>query len=150
MVSLASQAIKNAPGCIRPLVSRILPTIGSILEKVSVFLHRDVGFQFRKLYYSINLKFWPFIFLNASAQVAADWVGCWLIGPFDYDTKSMFAYFGPNDAFFVNFLSVNFNLINFQNAPADVVKAVFETCFNTTIQIILESDDHGEMQVSFF
>jgi hypothetical protein len=35
----------------------------------------------------------------------------------------------------------------FQNAPAAVVKAVFDTCFVSTVQIVLESDDHGEMQV---
>ncbi|KAG1326960.1 importin-9 [Cocos nucifera] len=33
-----------------------------------------------------------------------------------------------------------------ENAPLDVVKAVFDICFNHTIQIILQSDDHGEMQ----
>uniref|UniRef100_M8AJJ7 Importin-9 n=1 Tax=Aegilops tauschii TaxID=37682 RepID=M8AJJ7_AEGTA len=33
-----------------------------------------------------------------------------------------------------------------KNAPAAVVKAVFDTCFTSTIQIVLESDDHGEMQ----
>lgn len=39
-------------------------------------------------------------------------------------------------------------LCKFQNAPAAVVKAVFDTCFTSTIQIVLESDDHGEMQVN--
>ena len=38
-------------------------------------------------------------------------------------------------------------LCTFQNAPAAVVKAVFDTCFVSTVQIVLESDDHGEMQV---
>ncbi|KAM0908837.1 hypothetical protein ACQ4PT_015180 [Festuca glaucescens] len=33
-----------------------------------------------------------------------------------------------------------------ENAPATVVKAVFDTCFTFIIQITLESDDHGEMQ----
>ncbi|KAM0908835.1 hypothetical protein ACQ4PT_015180 [Festuca glaucescens] len=33
-----------------------------------------------------------------------------------------------------------------KNAPATVVKAVFDTCFTFIIQITLESDDHGEMQ----
>ncbi|XP_020110615.1 importin-9 isoform X3 [Ananas comosus] len=80
------EAIKNAPGCIRPLVSRILPTIGSILEKPKL---QPIGL---------------------------------VAGSLDLLTMIL------------------------KNAPADVVKAVFETCFNTTIQIILESDDHGEMQ----
>ena len=31
------KAIKNAPGCMEPLGSRILPSIHSILEKVSFF-----------------------------------------------------------------------------------------------------------------
>lgn len=34
----------------------------------------------------------------------------------------------------------------FQNAPTVVVKAVFDTCFISTVLIVLESDDHGEMQ----
>jgi len=45
---------------------------------------------------------------------------------------------------------INFILIllcMFQNAPTVVVKAVFDTCFVSTVQIVLESEDHGEMQV---
>jgi hypothetical protein len=38
-------------------------------------------------------------------------------------------------------------LCKFQNAPPAVVKAAFDTCFTFIIQITLESDDHGEMQV---
>jgi hypothetical protein len=34
-----------------------------------------------------------------------------------------------------------------QDAPTVVVKAVFDTCFVSTVQIVLQSDDHGEMQV---
>jgi hypothetical protein len=33
-----------------------------------------------------------------------------------------------------------------KNAPTTVVKAIFDTCFTSIIQIVLESDDHGEMQ----
>ncbi|GJN29036.1 hypothetical protein PR202_gb17226 [Eleusine coracana subsp. coracana] len=33
-----------------------------------------------------------------------------------------------------------------ENAPPIVVKAVFDTCFISTILIVLKSDDHGEMQ----
>uniref|UniRef100_A0A0E0E0H2 Importin-9 central HEAT repeats domain-containing protein n=1 Tax=Oryza meridionalis TaxID=40149 RepID=A0A0E0E0H2_9ORYZ len=33
-----------------------------------------------------------------------------------------------------------------ENAPTTVVKAIFDTCFTSIIQIVLESDDHGEMQ----
>ncbi|XP_066375650.1 uncharacterized protein [Miscanthus floridulus] len=80
------EAIKNAPGCLQPLVSRILPTIGSILAKPKV--HPD-------------------------GLVA---------GSLDLLTMVL------------------------KNAPAAVVKAVFDTCFVSTVQIVLESDDHGEMQ----
>ncbi|KAE8663903.1 ARM repeat superfamily protein isoform 4 [Hibiscus syriacus] len=33
-----------------------------------------------------------------------------------------------------------------QNAPTDVVKAAYDACFDAIIRIILESDDHSEMQ----
>ena len=45
---------------------------------------------------------------------------------------------------------INFILILlciFQNAPTVVVKAVFDTCFVSIVQIVLESEDHGEMHV---
>ncbi|XP_019704252.1 uncharacterized protein [Elaeis guineensis] len=80
------EAIKNAPGCIRPLVSRILPYVRSILEKPQ----------------------------SQPAGLVA--------GSLDLLTMIL------------------------KNAPLDVVKAVFDICFNHTIQIILQSDDHGEMQ----
>ncbi|XP_026658254.1 importin-9 isoform X2 [Phoenix dactylifera] len=80
------EAIKNAPGCIRPLVSRILPCVGSILEKPQ----------------------------SQPAGLVA--------GSLDLLTMIL------------------------KNAPLDVVKAVFDICFNHTIHIILQSDDHGEMQ----
>lgn len=35
----------------------------------------------------------------------------------------------------------------FQNAPIDVVKVVYDVCFVPVIQIILQSNDHGELQV---
>ncbi|PWZ05620.1 Importin-9 [Zea mays] len=80
------EAIKNAPGCLQPLVSRILPTIGSILVKPKV---------------------------QPDGLVA---------GSLDLLTMVL------------------------KNAPVAVVKAVFDTCFVSTVQIVLESDDHGEMQ----
>ncbi|XP_020264447.1 importin-9 isoform X2 [Asparagus officinalis] len=80
------EAIKNAPGCIRPLVSRILPSVGAILDKPQ---------------------------LQPAGLVA---------GSLDLMTMIL------------------------KSAPADVVKAVFDVCFNPVIQVILESDDHGEMQ----
>ncbi|KAK3132178.1 hypothetical protein QOZ80_6AG0516960 [Eleusine coracana subsp. coracana] len=80
------EAIKNAPGCLQPLVSRILPTIGSILGKPKI---------------------------QPDGLVA---------GSLDLLTMIL------------------------KNAPPIVVKAVFDTCFISTILIVLESDDHGEMQ----
>uniref|UniRef100_A0A0E0LAD0 Importin-7/11-like TPR repeats domain-containing protein n=1 Tax=Oryza punctata TaxID=4537 RepID=A0A0E0LAD0_ORYPU len=80
------EAIKNAPGCLEPLVSRILPTIGSILKKPKI---------------------------QQNGLVA---------GSLDLLTMIL------------------------KNAPTTVVKAIFDTCFTSIIQIVLESDDHGEMQ----
>uniref|UniRef100_A0ACD6AEW2 Uncharacterized protein n=1 Tax=Avena sativa TaxID=4498 RepID=A0ACD6AEW2_AVESA len=80
------EAIKNAPGCLQPLVSRILPTIGAILSKSKI---------------------------QPDGLVA---------GSLDLLTMIL------------------------KNAPAAVVKAVFDTCFTFIIQITLESDDHAEMQ----
>lgn len=36
-----------------------------------------------------------------------------------------------------------------QNAPADVVKAIYDVSFNAVIKIILQSDDHSEIQVFY-
>ncbi|KAG8075997.1 hypothetical protein GUJ93_ZPchr0006g45271 [Zizania palustris] len=80
------EAIKTAPGCLEPLVSRILPTIGSILGKSK----------------------------NQQDGLVA--------GSLDLLTMIL------------------------KNAPTIVVKVVFDTCFTSIIQIVLESDDHGEMQ----
>lgn len=38
----------------------------------------------------------------------------------------------------------------FQNAPGDVVKAIFEVSFEPIIRIVLQSDDHSELQVPSF
>lgn len=80
------EAIKNVPGCMRPLVSRILPSIGSILKEPRL---QPVGL---------------------------------VAGSLDLLTMTL------------------------KNAPIDVVKAAFGVCFNPVIQIILESDDHSELQ----
>ncbi|CAM0914131.1 unnamed protein product [Alopecurus aequalis] len=80
------EAMKNAPGCLQPLVSRILPTIGAILSKP---------------------KSQPDGLVAGSLDLLA---------------------------------------MILKNAPAAVVKAVFDMCFTFIIQITLESDDHGEMQ----
>lgn len=43
----------------------------------------------------------------------------------------------------------NYSLL-VQNAPNDVVKVVYDVCFDAVIRIVLQSDDHSEMQVIFF
>ena len=37
-----------------------------------------------------------------------------------------------------------------QNAPGDVMKAIYDVCFNAVIRIILQSDEHSEIQVILF
>ncbi|XP_045819051.1 importin-9 [Trifolium pratense] len=80
------EAIKSIPGCIHPLVSRILPYIGPILNK---------------------------------PQEQADGL---VAGSLDLVTMLL------------------------KNAPGDVVKAVYDVCFDAAIRIILQSDEHSEIQ----
>lgn len=37
-----------------------------------------------------------------------------------------------------------------QNAPKDVIKATYDACFDAVVRIVLQSDDHSEMQVIVF
>ncbi|KAG4403350.1 hypothetical protein AAZX31_01G085600 [Glycine max] len=80
------EAIKSIPECVHPLVSRILPYIGPILNK---------------------------------PQEQADGL---VAGSLDLVTMLL------------------------KNAPADVVKAIYGVSFNAVINIILQSDDHSEIQ----
>ncbi|KAK2375954.1 ARM repeat superfamily protein [Trifolium repens] len=80
------EAIKSIPGCIHPLVSRILPYIGPILNK---------------------------------PQEQADGL---VAGSLDLVTMLL------------------------KNAPGDVVKAIYDVCFDAAIRIILHSDEHSEIQ----
>ncbi|KAL5553552.1 hypothetical protein UlMin_040953 [Ulmus minor] len=80
------EALKNAPGCIHPLVSRILPYIGPILNK---------------------------------PQQQPDGL---VAGSLDLLTMLL------------------------KNSPPDVLKAVYDVCFDAVVRIILQSDDHSEMQ----
>ncbi|PQQ14355.1 importin-9 isoform X1 [Prunus yedoensis var. nudiflora] len=80
------ETLKNAPGCIRPLVSRVLPYVWSVLNK---------------------------------PQQQPDGL---VAGSVDLVTMLL------------------------KNAPIDVVKTVYDACFDTVIQIVLQSDDHSEMQ----
>ncbi|XP_076929084.1 uncharacterized protein LOC143593298 [Bidens hawaiensis] len=80
------EAIKNAPGCVHPLVSRVLPYVGPILNK---------------------------------PQQQPDGL---VAGSLDLLTMLL------------------------KNAPIDVVKAVYDVCFDPVVRIVLQSDDHGEMQ----
>lgn len=80
------EAIKNVPGCIHPLVSRVLPHIGPVLSKPQ--------------------------------QQPAGLVA----GALDLVTMLV------------------------KNAPTEVVKAVYDSCFYSIVRIVLQTDDHGEMQ----
>lgn len=80
------EAIKNAPGCIQPLVSRVLPFIGPILNK---------------------------------PQQQSDGL---VAGALDLVTMLL------------------------KNSPTDVVKAVYDTCFDSAVRIVLQTDDHSELQ----
>ncbi|KAG9448691.1 hypothetical protein H6P81_008656 [Aristolochia fimbriata] len=80
------EAIKFAPGCIHPLVSRIVPSIAPILERPK---HQPDGL------------------------VAA---------------------------------SLDLLTMLLKKAPLDLVKGVYDACFCHVIQIILQTDDHSEMQ----
>nr|XP_043606256.1 importin-9 [Erigeron canadensis] len=80
------EAIKNAPGCVHPLVSRVLPYLRPILDK---------------------------------PQQQPDGL---VAGSLDLLTMLL------------------------KNAPIDVVKAVYEVCFDPVVRTVLQSDDHGEMQ----
>ncbi|XP_058114945.1 uncharacterized protein LOC131257969 isoform X2 [Magnolia sinica] len=80
------EAIKLAPGCMWPLVSRILPFIGPILEKPQ---QQPIGL---------------------------------VAGSLDLLTMLV------------------------KGAPIDIVKTVYNVCFNSVVGIILQSDDNSEMQ----
>ncbi|CAH1420337.1 unnamed protein product [Lactuca virosa] len=80
------EAIKNAPGCVHPLVLRVLPYVGPILNK---------------------------------PQQQPDGL---VAGSLDLLTMLL------------------------KNAPTDVVKAIYEVCFDPVVRTVLQSDDHGEMQ----
>ncbi|KAL8137792.1 hypothetical protein V2J09_003793 [Rumex salicifolius] len=80
------KAIKNAPGCIGPLVSRILPYIGPILSNPK---HQAEGL---------------------------------VAGSLDLITMLL------------------------KDSPTDVLKALYEFCFDPLVRIVLQSDDHSEMQ----
>ncbi|XP_059317050.1 uncharacterized protein LOC132067756 isoform X2 [Lycium ferocissimum] len=80
------EAIKNAPGCIHPLVSRVIPYIGPILN-------------------------------NPQQQPEG-----LVAGSLDLVTMLL------------------------KNAPIEIVKAVYEVSFDPVVRIVLQSDDHGEMQ----
>ncbi|CAI8595630.1 unnamed protein product [Vicia faba] len=80
------EAIKSIPGCIHPLVSRILPYIGPILNK---------------------------------PQEQADGL---VAGSLDLVTMLL------------------------KNSPGDVVKAIYDVCFDAVIRIILQSEEHSEIQ----
>ncbi|KAJ8548086.1 hypothetical protein K7X08_021322 [Anisodus acutangulus] len=80
------EAIKNAPGCIHPVVSRVLPYIGPILNNP---LQQPEGL---------------------------------VAGSLDLVTMLL------------------------KNTPTEIVKGVYEISFDAVVHIVLQSDDHSEMQ----
>ncbi|XP_052199036.1 uncharacterized protein LOC127806080 isoform X1 [Diospyros lotus] len=80
------EAIMKAPGCAQPLVSRVLPYVGPVINK---------------------------------PQQQPDGL---VAGALDLLTMLI------------------------KNSPNDVVKAVYQTCFDAVIRIVLQTDDHSEMQ----
>ncbi|KAH6798651.1 ARM repeat superfamily protein [Perilla frutescens var. frutescens] len=80
------EAIKNSPGCIHPLVSRVLPYIGPILS-------------------------------NPQQQPEG-----LVAGSLDLVTMLV------------------------KNAPTDVVKAAYQVSFESVVRLVLQSNEHGEMQ----
>ncbi|KAG2706798.1 hypothetical protein I3760_05G118900 [Carya illinoinensis] len=80
------EALKNSSGCIHPLVSRVLPYIGPILDK---------------------------------PQQQPDGL---IAGSLDLMTMLL------------------------KDSPSDVVKAIYDVCFGAVVRIVLQSDDHSEMQ----
>lgn len=80
------EAIKNSPGCIHPLVSRVLPYIGPILS-------------------------------NPQQQPEG-----LVAGSLDLVTMLV------------------------KNAPTDVVKAAYQVSFESVVRLVLQTNDHGEMQ----
>ncbi|KAI9085743.1 hypothetical protein K1719_032349 [Acacia pycnantha] len=84
------EAIKSIPGCLHPLVSRILPYVGPILSKPQE---------------------------QADGLVAES-----------LDLVAMLLK------------------ATFYRIPIDVAKAIYDVCFDATIRIVLQSDDHSEIQ----
>ncbi|XP_060669537.1 uncharacterized protein LOC107428072 isoform X1 [Ziziphus jujuba] len=89
------ETLKKAPGCLHPLVSRILPYIWPILNKLM----------------RVNC--------NSQQQQQPDGL---VAGSLDLITMLL------------------------KNAPSDVVKAIYDVCFDAVVRIILQSEDHSEMQ----
>ncbi|XP_041010366.1 importin-9 isoform X1 [Juglans microcarpa x Juglans regia] len=83
------EALKNSSGCIHPLVSRVLPYIGPILDKVRLPQQQPDGL---------------------------------IAGSLDLMTMLL------------------------KDSPSDVVKAIYGVCFGAVVRIVLQSDDHSEMQ----
>ncbi|XP_030512692.1 importin-9 isoform X1 [Rhodamnia argentea] len=80
------EAIKNSPGCVHPLISRVLPFVGPVLN---------------------------------TPQQQPDGL---VAGSLDLLTMLL------------------------KNSPIDAVKLISDACFDAVIRIILQSEDHGEMQ----
>lgn len=162
-----SQAIKNSPGCIHPLTSRVLPYIGPILNKVQFI--RVISMWIMSgcttiMKVCVSDALWWLL----PAPTAAWWISSRIIGSGDYAIEGKlylarwfllfsFCYWFPSFQNLCGIINLYHNSIHnllttlcdsiLQNAPIDVVKAVHDVCFDAVIWIVLQSDDHSEMQV---
>lgn len=152
------QAIKSIPGCTHPLVSRILPYIGPILNKV--WFSEIAAIQWLMVFNN-TLCYLCTPLLVLIAPRAGWWLGSWVIRSRDNVTEGKYICIGSfklefiyklwplNTVFILQFLiSVCHSFV--QNSPGDVVKAIYDVCFNAVLRIILQSDEHSEIQVIFF
>lgn len=74
--SFFPQAIKKAPGCIHPLVSRILPYVGPILNKVWFLILLKLHWR-SPIWFRVRYLFVIHLVNTVSASTATWWFGCW-------------------------------------------------------------------------
>lgn len=94
--------------------------------------------------------------VHSSAPAAEWWFSRWCIGSCDDVAKGKSNYMW----YFITFLVWYSRCLIFfwwwpyiwfvQNSPTDVVKAVYDTCFDSAVRIVLQTDDHSELQVFLF
>ncbi|KAG8475591.1 hypothetical protein CXB51_032476 [Gossypium anomalum] len=123
------EAIKNTPGCFLPLASRILPYIGPVLNKPQQQPNGLVAG-------SLDL-------LTMLLKASGTWMEIVICTSF-VEFRFFFYFKNVIIVLYVLLITVCDSIV--QNAPTDVVKAAYDVCFDAIIRIVLESDDHSEMQ----